>query len=190
MVSSYLETVTNILFGKSIASWRMLGFSDFGKPLNPLFLTLTISNYLNELKETPTCFRSYYFVENWYLEMWSLVNMRVHTFWKFEFPNCLIFKLFQWCFDDILGFIFQMRLQVLWWYSESIIRLQGAKASKNMLSCARRVHLHKSACLKTLFEKILTNQKKMLSSIPKLSKHPCKNHQKMKRTNIWKYYPK
>ena len=32
--------------------------------------------------------------------------------------------------------------------------MQGAKTSKNMLLCQRRVHLHKSASFKTIFHQI------------------------------------
>ena len=35
-----------------------------------------------------------------------------------------------------------------------MIRMQGAKTSKIMLPCWRRVHLDKSACFKTIFEQI------------------------------------
>ena len=37
--------------------------------------------------------------------------------------------------------------------------MQGAKTSKNMLPCEPRVHLHKSASLTTIFNKLLTNHK-------------------------------
>ena len=35
--------------------------------------------------------------------------------------------------------------------------MQGAKTSKLMLPCGRRVHLHKSASSKAIFEQLLTN---------------------------------
>ena len=35
--------------------------------------------------------------------------------------------------------------------------MQGAKVSKTMLPCWRRVHLHKSASFKTIFENIQAN---------------------------------
>ena len=35
---------------------------------------------------------------------------------------------------------------------EIMIRMQGAKTSKTMLPCERRVHLHKSASFKMMFE--------------------------------------
>ena len=38
--------------------------------------------------------------------------------------------------------------------------MQGAKTSNIMLACWRRVHLHKSASFKRIFEQIQTNQKR------------------------------
>ena len=35
-----------------------------------------------------------------------------------------------------------------------MIRMQGAKTSKTMSPCGRRVHIHKSASFKTIFEQI------------------------------------
>ena len=37
--------------------------------------------------------------------------------------------------------------------------MQGANTSKTILPCGRRVHLHKSASLKKVFEQTLTNQR-------------------------------
>ena len=46
---------------------------------------------------------------------------------------------------------FKMKRKLTWEYA-NIIRLQGAKTSKTMLPCKRRVHLHKSASFKMIFE--------------------------------------
>ena len=46
--------------------------------------------------------------------------------------------------------------------------MQDAETSKIMLPCWRRVHLHKSASLKTIFEQIRKNHKNDAKNYPKL----------------------
>ena len=69
--------------------------------------------------------------------------------------------------------------------------MQGAETSKIMLPCERRVHLHKSASFKTIFEKDLTNRQKNNVEIDLENiKSPFNKHKKRMRGNIKKYYPK
>ena len=49
-----------------------------------------------------------------------------------------------------------------------MIRMQGAITSKNMLPRRRRVHLHKSASFKTIFDQIKKNHKKYAKNDPKM----------------------
>ena len=46
--------------------------------------------------------------------------------------------------------------------------MQGAKISKSMFPCVRRVHLHKSASFKLIRGKNQTNHKKNAKSGPKM----------------------
>ena len=46
--------------------------------------------------------------------------------------------------------------------------MQGAKTSKNMLPCKRRVHLYKSTSFKTVFKQIQNNHKNDAKIDPKM----------------------
>ena len=46
--------------------------------------------------------------------------------------------------------------------------MQGAKTSKNMLPCGRRVHLHKSISFNTIFEQIQIDHKNDDKNDPKM----------------------
>ena len=60
---------------------------------------------------------------------------------------------------------------------------------KTMLPCLRRVHLHKSASFKTIFEPIQTNHKKDSKIDPKIIENQFWNHTKRVRKNIDEYWP-
>ena len=42
-----------------MACWDTLDFCTFGKPLNPLFMSWNIQNYLNEFQEIPKSFEQH-----------------------------------------------------------------------------------------------------------------------------------
>ena len=54
--------------------------------------------------------------------------------------------------------------------------MQGAKTSKIMFPCGRRVHLHKSASFKLIFGKFRTNHKNDAKIDTKIIENPFKIH--------------